>query len=81
MSSSFLRDFKARREAAILKSAATAAVEKPAPKATNSIVKMREPDNDITLGYIIENKPGKKEVTEYLSRRRDEILEQMEESD
>ena len=42
-------------------------------KASPGLVKMPEPSNDMTLAYIISEKPSRKEVIEYFRNRVEEL--------
>lgn len=58
---------------------AKSAASKPKTKGGNSLTMMPKPkESNITLATIIEEKPKKDKVIEYLCHRRDCILEEMD---
>ncbi len=78
MANQFLNDFIKMREQLREKEAKNN-VSKPKAKGTNSIGGMPKPtESNITLATIIEEKPKKDKVIEYLCYRRDCIMEEMD---
>lgn len=58
--------------------AQTVPVSKP-EKGKNSLLAPTKPDMpEVSLAYIIEEKPGKKKVKKYLEYRKDQLLAEMD---
>jgi hypothetical protein len=74
----FLSDFMKMREQLREKEAKNT-ISKPKAKGNNSLTTMPKPSEcNITLATIIEEKPKKDKVIEYLCHRRDAIMEEMD---
>ena len=73
MNNRFLNDFLDMRKQ--MYQAPQPAVTPVKGKAVDSLKKAPKPEKEITLAYIIENKPSNDKVIDYLKLRAEELLE------
>ena len=72
MDNKFLTDFIKMRQQLNTSNVNTA------KKPQNSLNKMPEPKNDMTLAYLISEKPARKEVIDYFRSRIDDLVAEEE---
>jgi len=74
MNNRFLNDFIEMRKQIYQSAVQQSVVPIKGKKSVDSLKKAPAPDKEITLAYIIENKPSNDKVIDYLKMRAEELL-------